>query len=282
MRPARRPFAGAAAIALAAPALAGCAGSTPAAAPSCTVRAGEQGWALGPDQAANAATIANVGLRRGLPEQAAAIALATSLQESKLRNLPYGDRDSLGLFQQRPSQGWGSASQVMDPAYAAGRFYDALTKVPGWQQMSLTEAAQAVQRSAFGAAYAQGESQARALAAAFYGQAPAALGCRLGAPGPTEPPGPDGLTARAAAARTALAAHFPAASITGQGSTVQVQPVSGASGGWAVASWAVAWAQNLGVVRVSYDGRTWDRSAKSPDWRPDPAAGPGSVTVVLR
>ena len=76
------------------------------------------------------------------------IALATAQQESRLRNLDYGDRDSLGLFQQRPSQGWGTEAQVQDPVYAAGKFYDGLVKVPDWETGRLTEIAQAVQRSA--------------------------------------------------------------------------------------------------------------------------------------
>jgi hypothetical protein len=78
------------------------------------------------EQVGNARTIAQVGYERGLPERAVVIALATAMQESRLRNLDYGDRDSLGLFQQRPSQGWGTPAQVQDPVYAAGKFYDGL------------------------------------------------------------------------------------------------------------------------------------------------------------
>ena len=92
-------------------------------------------------------------MRRGLPARAASIALATAYQESKLRNLDHGDRDSLGLFQQRPSQGWGTAEQLQDPYYAVNAFYDALVKVDGYQAMRITEAAQKVQRSGFPEAY---------------------------------------------------------------------------------------------------------------------------------
>src|SRR4051812_46164864 len=99
---------------------------------------------VSPEQAANAASIAEVGISRGLPDRAIVIALATAMQESRLRNLDYGDRDSLGLFQQRPSQGWGTPAQVRDPVYAAGRFYDHLVAVPGWQTGRLTDVAQAV------------------------------------------------------------------------------------------------------------------------------------------
>ena len=99
------------------------------------------------EQVANAATIAEVGWDRGLPDRAVVIALATAMQESTLRNLDYGDRDSLGLFQQRPSQGWGTPEQVQDPVYAAGQFYDRLVRIPDWETGRLTNVAQAVQIS---------------------------------------------------------------------------------------------------------------------------------------
>ena len=90
-------------------------------------------WPLSPTQADNAALIAGVGLRRELPARAVTIALATAMQESTLNNIAYGDRDSLGLFQQRPSQGWGTIEQVQDPVYAVGTFYDHLVQVPGYR-----------------------------------------------------------------------------------------------------------------------------------------------------
>jgi hypothetical protein len=117
------------------------------------------------EQVTNAVTIAAVAQDRGLPERAVVIALATAQQESRLRNLDYGDRDSLGLFQQRPSQGWGTEAQVQDPAYAAGKFFDQLVQVPGWETGRLTDVAQAVQRSGFPEAYQQWEPMATELAA---------------------------------------------------------------------------------------------------------------------
>ena len=111
--------------------------------------------------------------RAGLPARAASIALATAYQESKLRNLDDGDRDSLGLFQQRPSQGWGTEKQMLDPDYATNAFYDALAKVDGYREMEITEAAQAVQRSGLPEAYADHEEDARALASALTGNSPA-------------------------------------------------------------------------------------------------------------
>lgn len=91
------------------------------------------------------------------------IAVATAMQESTLRNLPGGDRDSAGLFQQRSSQGWGTRAQLQEPRYAAGKFYTALLAVDGWQAMALADAAQAVQRSAYPGAYAKWEDDAIAL-----------------------------------------------------------------------------------------------------------------------
>jgi hypothetical protein len=116
---------------------------------------------------ANARTIAQVAWDRGLPERAVVIALATAMQESHLRNLDHGDRDSLGLFQQRPSQGWGTPEQVQDPAYAAGKFYDHLVQFPGWDTGRLTDVAQGIQRSGYPEAYQKHEPMAVELAAAL-------------------------------------------------------------------------------------------------------------------
>ena len=129
------------------------------------------------EQVANAATIAQVGRDRGLPERAVVIALATAQQESRLRNLDYGDRDSLGLFQQRPSSGWGSPEQVQDPVYAANKFYDHLVRVPDWETGRLTEIAQKVQRSGFPEAYQQWEELATKVAAAQVSGLPDQIVC---------------------------------------------------------------------------------------------------------
>ena len=110
---------------------------------------------LAPSQAGIAATIAGVAQREALPPRAVTVAYAAALQESKLQNLTYGDRDSVGIFQQRPSQGWGKPSQIENPVYATSRFFGALTKVPGYQRLPVYRAAQAVERSADGEAYQQ-------------------------------------------------------------------------------------------------------------------------------
>ena len=99
----------------------------------CEVRASGQSFTWAPDQASNTAVITAIAIRRGLPPRAATIAIATAIQESKVRNITYGDRDSVGLFQQRPSQGWGTVEQIMNPEYSSNAFYDALIKVPDWQ-----------------------------------------------------------------------------------------------------------------------------------------------------
>jgi cell wall-associated NlpC family hydrolase len=115
------------------------------------------------EQVPNAKTIVATGLAMGIPARGQIVALATALQESGLRNLTYGDRDSLGLFQQRPSQGWGTATEILDPVHASTTFYEALEQVSGWQSLSVAQAAQAVQKSAFPDAYAKWEPLATAL-----------------------------------------------------------------------------------------------------------------------
>jgi murein DD-endopeptidase MepM/ murein hydrolase activator NlpD len=120
---------------------------------------------LSDEQIQNAITIYTVGAERGLPEQAMIVALSTAMQESTLRNLGHlgeaNDHDSLGLFQQRPSSGWGTPEQIQDPVYASTKFYDRLETITGWESMPVTEAAQAVQISAFPDAYAKWEPLAR-------------------------------------------------------------------------------------------------------------------------
>ncbi|OII69628.1 C40 family peptidase [Streptomyces sp. CC77] len=122
-----------------------------------------EGLDLPTEQIPHAQTIVATGISLDVPKKGQIIALATAMQESRLHNLNYGDRDSLGLFQQRPSQGWGTAQQIRDPVYASERFYKALLAVDGWQQMTVTQAAQAVQKSGFPDAYAQWEPLATAL-----------------------------------------------------------------------------------------------------------------------
>ncbi len=137
------------------------------------VQAGKatDGTTLTAAQVNDAQVIYSVSASMQLPQQAAVIAIATSMQEASLLNQPHGTADSLGLFQQRPSQGWGSPAQVMDPVYASTRFYQALLAIPDWQALPLASAAQAVQHSGFPGAYARWQPLATALVGTFTGTA---------------------------------------------------------------------------------------------------------------
>jgi hypothetical protein len=242
---------------------------------ACYASIDDSRWRLDPEQADNAALVAAVALRRGLPARAVTIALATALQESKLRNLPEGDRDSLGLFQQRPSQGWGTAEQIMDPVYATGRFYSALVKVKGYATMPITQAAQAVQRSGFPDAYAQHEPAARAYASALTGNSTAALTCTLhpvddDAEAGTGPSATVPATVVARIHRDLGELHTSVAAATrASGPAVVVDTAGlgkdGARLAWAVGQWGVATAQPLGVVGVQVGDQRWDR--ESGEWK---------------
>jgi hypothetical protein len=227
--------------------------------PVCLLGSGSGAVELEPEQAANASTIAAVAVRRGLPDHAVTVALATALQESKLFNLDYGDRDSLGLFQQRPSQGWGTPAQLQDPAYAAGAFYSHLVQVPGWQQATVATAAQKVQHSADGSAYGQWEEESRSLARALTGEIDAGLSCRFaGGPQP-----------RAGALTTAVRAEL--------GSSWRAAGL-GRGHDWTVAEWLVAHAYRYGVVQVDVRGMRW--TSASGRWR-SAASGVTAPTYQL-
>ncbi|GGX90208.1 hypothetical protein [Streptomyces hiroshimensis] len=268
-------------------------------APRCTVAADGASYSLAPEQAVNAATISAVGSERGLPERAVTIALATAMQESGLRNIHHGDRDSLGLFQQRPTQGWGSAQQITDPVYAAGKFYDHLVEVPGYSRLPLTVAAQKVQRSGFPQAYAKHEPDASLLSSALTGRVEAAFSCT------TSPS--DGKKGDAAAVRAKLRREFGAAAVPAPGTLAS--PGSGGTGaaggaaartlvvpvpekapgpgepavggrerrGWQLASWAVAHATELRIERVSFGGRVWTAADSRDGWRKDGKGGEGAA-----
>lgn len=248
------------------------------------------------EQTANAALISAVAVDRGLPPRAASIALATAYQESKLENISHGDRDSLGLFQQRPSQDWGTAVQIMDPVYATNAFYDALVTIDGYESMPLNDAAQKVQRSGFPEAYADHETEGRIYASALTGHSGANLVCDVKAPDGTVSP---------EALRGVLAEQFPrrteAGSITsslvsvreaapsvpdGAGATALViDPHGDEDLGWALANWAVAQAADESVVQVSYGGRTWERSGTENttpgSWATREGGDPERVVVLV-
>lgn len=138
--------------------------------------AGSSTAGLDAQQTSNAAVIVAVGKPMNVPAQGWIVAIAAAIQESGLRNLNHGDRDSLGLFQQRPSQGWGTPEQIMNPTYAATQFYQHLLAVEGWLGMTVNDAAQAVQRSGSPDAYAQHELAASQVVATLQGVACATTG----------------------------------------------------------------------------------------------------------
>ncbi|MEV6316004.1 hypothetical protein [Streptomyces sp. NPDC051776] len=256
-------------------------------APRCTVTGpGKDGgtYSMQPEQAVNAATIEAVGSSRRLPERAITIALATAMQESGLRNIGYGDRDSLGLFQQRPSQGWGSARQIRDPVYAAGKFYDHLLKVDGYAALPLTEAAQRVQRSGYPRAYAKHEPDAALVSSALTGRTAAAFTCTTASGGtrPGDPArvraelvrefGPGVLPGAQAAAAERAGGSGRATSRAGADPVIAV-PVGAtvARGGperrgWELAHWAVANASELRIAQVSYADRVWKARESGKGW----------------
>lgn len=139
---------------------------------------GAAGTALSDEMAANVRLIIHTGQSLGVPDRGIVVALAAAMQESGLRNLNYGDRDSVGMFQQRPSTGWGSSAQLQDPAYATRLFFGGpsnpnagrthgLLDIRGWQSMTIAQAAQTVQISAYPDAYAKWETSAWAWLAQY-------------------------------------------------------------------------------------------------------------------
>ncbi|MDX6256843.1 MAG: hypothetical protein QOJ11_3177 [Frankiales bacterium] len=226
---------------------------------SCTVGT----YQMDPEQAQNAAVIAAVAEQRRLPHHAVTVAIAVAMQESRLRNLDHGDRDSLGLFQQRPSQGWGTAAQVQDPVYAAGAFFDRLVKVTNWRTVPVTVAGQAVQRSGLPNAYAQWEPRATAMAKALTGEVPAGMTCHYASSDIAVP-----STGLSTTLQTA-AAHDLVAPVLGADLT--------AERGWLVVGWLISHAAEQQLAQVSYAGQKW--SATKGTWSHAPAAG-NQVTIV--
>jgi hypothetical protein len=241
----------------------------------CTVDAGDAGdpVRLDADQMANAATIAAIGARRKVSERGVVVALATAMQESKLENLTHGDRDSLGLFQQRPSQGWGTPQQIQDPRYAARKFYESLAKVRGWEELRVTEAAQRVQRSAYPEAYEKWADDAAVLAAALLGRATGAVACTV--------QGKPVITGAAAAValtkglvgdwgrlETIAAGDLPGFAV----------PAPDAQSGWRYAHWLVSHATGNGVKRVAFGGLQW--SADEGSWSRIEGGGGGDRVVA--
>ncbi|MCL2471241.1 MAG: hypothetical protein FWF25_05815 [Propionibacteriaceae bacterium] len=208
------------------------------------------------EQARNASIIAGIAAQRGLAPRAVSIALTTAFQESGIRNLDYGDLDSLGMFQQRPSQGWGTAQQVMDPYYSTGKFFDVMVTVDGWQSADIGAIAQSVQRSGFPDAYDQHVPQARVLASALSGQTPAAWSCVVRNP---SSPDPDQLL-------QALTQAYGSAIQTESTPATEDQPASITvtastdTNAWSVGAFAQSWASQTGVSAVLVGQFSWQAS----------------------
>lgn len=233
------------------------------ASPGCTF----QGFSLTNSQTQVAATMVGEVTRIGLPERADLLVLMAAMQESKLTNIPpgEGDRDSVGVLQQRPSQGWGTEAQLADIHYATKAFLDALVKVDGWQTRDPADAIQAVQISADGSAYAQHEDISQALADALTGRRPGSLYCEFDKPSQAAAP---------ADVVKGLRADLPVNPPTVAGRTITVPGAR-----WQTASWLVANAELYGIAKVSYDGQSWQRNKK---WAKDAKAGAAAVVATLQ
>lgn len=275
----------------------------------CTVEVDGHEVSLTTEQAENAALISAIAVRRGMPARAASIALATAYQESKIENIEHGDRDSLGLFQQRPSQGWGTPEEILNPYYSTNAFYDGLEQIEGYQDMRITEAAQLVQRSAYPEAYEDHADDARALASALTGHSQGGhFSCVVkdDAPGESDKLDEDGLTPRAAAVLVDVQAAFGELQVGGfspdgvseghmegsahyDGRAIDIffRPINEASKtrGWAVAYYLVAQADRLDIDNIIYDGRIWSSGKRSEDgWRdytPDTSGRSAETAAIL-
>ena len=173
-----------------------------------------------------------------------------------------------GCSSSAPRQGWGTEAQVMDPYYAANAFYDALVKIPGYETLEITDAAQRVQRSALPRAYAQHEEMGRSFASGLTGQTPEAVQCTLrSTDGPGDP---------ADVAAELERAYGPLGTAV-DGLTVTVP--AGGSEAWSVAQWAVANAKGMAIVRVDVAGRSWTREDQS-GWTDAPGTD-GDVRITV-
>jgi len=234
--------------------------------PGCQAGTGVQAIDLDLEQAQIAATIAGVAARHRLPRQAVTIALAAALQESKLHNLDYGDRDSVGIFQQRPSEGWGSATELQDPVYATTKFYAALIKVHGYAKMPVERAAQAVQHSADGSAYQQWTDIAGQLTGSFTGKSPHTVSCWYTPSGPANLAGVEKQVRQTfgPAGRKAVVVRITTArSAQKNVAVLQVKPAAG----WTVASWLVAHAQAYHLSQIRYAGFSWKAANGTMGWQ---------------
>ncbi len=203
------------------------------------------------EQAVNSSIIVAESFNKGLPEQAAIVALATAWQESGLRNLDHGDRDSLGLFQQRPSYGWGTEAQLQDPWYSSGRFYEEIVKFDNWETTDVNDMAQKVQRSGHPEAYRKHEANARALAGALRGTRPGTLACQV-------------RWEAGADTATLFKVLQAVPGVTVEHSSGQFVVKDGDSTArWAAAQLTVANAPGAGIKRITHEDKEWRPDARA-------------------
>jgi len=217
-----------------------------------------------PDQAYYSGIIAGMSVQRGLKPRAASIALTTAYQESGIRNLDYGHSDSLGLFQQRPSKGWGTEAEIMDPWYSTREFYRALVKVSKWDSKDINDVAQAVQRSAYPDAYRKHVDNAKTLASALTGETPASFTCVFANPEPADPSGLSDYLTKTLKSQIQVSATENSLRVTAKGEAQA----------WAAAEMAIAGSGRFGVSAVQLGPYGWTLSRSQPaSW-----SGTGPVT----
>lgn len=243
----------------------------------CQAGTGYEAVPLTVDQAQIAATVAAVAERMGLPARALTIAYATAMQESDLANLSYGTSDSVGVFQQRPSQGWGTITQLENTVYATTAFFNALVKVPGYTTLAVATAAQDVQHSADGSAYNNYLTQAEEMTPAF--TTGHGLTCWDGTGQSSVK-----LDLHGAALAMDNAFGVPGTSsaldsITRVRSDKADSVVTRSGAGWSAANWLVANAATYGITQISYDGYTWAEGIGSTTWHRDPSSGTTSIVA---
>lgn len=240
----------------------------------CTASVAGGSTSLDPERAYYAALISGVSVKRNLEPRAASIALATAFQESGLRNLDYGHADSIGLFQQRPSKGWGSIEEIMDPWYSATAFYKALVRVKNWQDDDINDVAQKVQRSAHPEAYRKHVEKSRTLASALTGQTPAAFTCTVRSPGDADPEGMASFLKQTFGKRIKLTTGEAGLKVTAPDTTVA----------WSVAQVAVAGTGRYGLAGVTIGNWSWTHDPWAPAaWHgPGLPAGPTELTLTFQ
>jgi len=252
--------------------------------PGCQAGTGNNAIALDFGQAADAATVAGVAVREHLPAEALTVAYATAFQESKLENLTYGDRDSVGIFQQRPSEGWGTTAELEDPAYASRAFFGALVQVPHYATLPVYEAAQAVQKSADGYAYEQ-YAQTGALLAADYTARPHEVTCWYS---PATQAADDNVSPKLNLPGAVKGLedtfgepgrHEVVTSITRPRSDGSLTVNAPAGSSWSVANWLVTNASSYGITKVRYAGYQWTVGLTETSWQSDSGTTTGGIVA---